>query len=290
LGRPMPSIQAMEPPPAEMVDMSSAGMSICRRAITPSVTSSGAPPSMKAMSAEVPPISRVTRPLSDSLRRLGGMGVRVRAERPYGIRPDGAESMWIHDFELEAPAADELDIDALAPLADLPVREVTIDGLMLEVESDIERLLLLQAPVAGDLRYALAALVLAGILAAGAEWLARAETPPLTGGPAISVALWGAGAGLVLCLHMAFGPGMTTILTGADTCYSCAVKCKRVVTTEFDGRRVEPRHGGPEYETPATVGSYCGVDSPPSTPPANPICHARGPELVHLILHQRDQR
>jgi phosphate transport system protein len=34
--------------------------------------------------------------------------------------------------------------------------EATIDELMAEIEVDIERLLLLQAPVAGDLRYALA--------------------------------------------------------------------------------------------------------------------------------------
>jgi len=45
------------------------------------------------------------------------------------------------------------DADALAKVR---AGETTIDGLMLEVEGDIERLLLLQAPVAGDLRYALA--------------------------------------------------------------------------------------------------------------------------------------
>ena len=45
------------------------------------------------------------------------------------------------------------DADALAKVR---AGETTIDGLMLELESDIERLLLLQAPVAGELRYALA--------------------------------------------------------------------------------------------------------------------------------------
>ena len=40
-----------------------------------------------------------------------------------------------------------------------------------------------------------------------------------------------------------------TILTDRDTCYACAVRCKRVVETEWQGRPVEPRHGGPEYET-----------------------------------------
>jgi len=62
LSTPPPSIQAIEPPPAEIVVMSRAGTSTCLRAITASVISSGAPPSMNAMSALVPPISRVTRP------------------------------------------------------------------------------------------------------------------------------------------------------------------------------------------------------------------------------------
>ena len=45
------------------------------------------------------------------------------------------------------------DTDALAVVR---AGERTIDELMLDVEGDIERLLLLQAPVAGELRYALA--------------------------------------------------------------------------------------------------------------------------------------
>jgi phosphate transport system protein len=44
------------------------------------------------------------------------------------------------------------DTDALASVR---AGEVTIDGLMVELEADIERLLLLQAPVARELRYAL---------------------------------------------------------------------------------------------------------------------------------------
>ena len=45
--------------------------------------------------------------------------------------------------------------------------------------------------------------------------IARAEAPPLTGGPAVSFALAGAGIGLLLALHMAFSPGWTTVLLGA---------------------------------------------------------------------------
>jgi phosphate transport system protein len=45
------------------------------------------------------------------------------------------------------------DADALAVVR---AGERTIDALMVELEKDIERLMLLQAPVAGELRYALA--------------------------------------------------------------------------------------------------------------------------------------
>jgi len=45
-----------------------------------------------------------------------------------------------------------VDTDALAVVR---AGEATIDDLMVELEADIERLLLLQAPVAGELRYAL---------------------------------------------------------------------------------------------------------------------------------------
>ncbi len=45
------------------------------------------------------------------------------------------------------------DTDALAKVR---AGEQTIDGLMVDIEGDIERLMLLQAPVAGELRYALA--------------------------------------------------------------------------------------------------------------------------------------
>jgi uncharacterized membrane protein len=63
-------------------------------------------------------------------------------------------------------------------------------------------------------RAALAALLTVAF-AAAAEWIARAEQPPLQGGPAVSATLAGAGLALLLCLHMAFGSGMTTVLAGA---------------------------------------------------------------------------
>ncbi|RUW67532.1 DUF2339 domain-containing protein, partial [Mesorhizobium sp. M2A.F.Ca.ET.067.02.1.1] len=66
-----------------------------------------------------------------------------------------------------------------------------------------------------DLGYALPALLLMLVFAAGGEWIARAEPPPLAGGPAVSFALGGAGVAGLLMLHMAFGSAWTTVLIGA---------------------------------------------------------------------------
>ncbi|MEQ1787985.1 MAG: PhoU domain-containing protein, partial [Acidimicrobiales bacterium] len=58
--------------------------------------------------------------------------------------------------EAVAAANEALLGDDAGALATVRAGEKTIDELMLAVEVDIERLLLLQAPVAGELRYALA--------------------------------------------------------------------------------------------------------------------------------------
>lgn len=58
--------------------------------------------------------------------------------------------------EAVAAANEALLADDADALAVVRAGEKTIDELMLAVEVDIERLLLLQAPVAGELRYALA--------------------------------------------------------------------------------------------------------------------------------------
>jgi uncharacterized membrane protein len=66
-----------------------------------------------------------------------------------------------------------------------------------------------------DFFYAAFALALLVALAFGGEWISRAEEPPLTGGPAVSFALGGAGVAALLMLHMAFGSAFTTVLIGA---------------------------------------------------------------------------
>lgn len=71
-----------------------------------------------------------------------------------------------------------------------------------------------------------------------------------------------------------------TILKDNDTCYACTVRCKRVVETEWQGRPVERRHGGPEYETVSTFGSYCGVSDLPAIAMANKLCNDFGLDTI----------
>lgn len=68
-----------------------------------------------------------------------------------------------------------------------------------------------------------------------------------------------------------------TILTSRDTCFSCSVRCKRVV--EVPGM-VDPLYGGPEYETTATFGSYCGVTSLEHVALANQLCNMYGLDTI----------
>jgi aldehyde:ferredoxin oxidoreductase len=77
------------------------------------------------------------------------------------------------------------------------------------------------------------------------------------------------------------GETMTaTILKHNDTCYACSVRCKRVVETEYRGNRVEGFYGGPEYETLATLGSYCGVGDLDAVSLANQICAQAGIDTI----------
>ncbi len=71
-----------------------------------------------------------------------------------------------------------------------------------------------------------------------------------------------------------------TILTERDTCYACAVRCKRVVETEYKEHKVLPRYGGSEYETLACFGSYCGIDDLHAVSLANQRCNEYGMDTI----------
>ena len=77
------------------------------------------------------------------------------------------------------------------------------------------------------------------------------------------------------------GETMTeTLLTDNQTCYACAIRCKRVIESEWMSKAIEARYGGPEYETVATFGSYCGVDDLKAIVYANQICNQYGLDTI----------
>ncbi|MDI6768194.1 MAG: aldehyde ferredoxin oxidoreductase family protein [Anaerolineales bacterium] len=87
-----------------------------------------------------------------------------------------------------------------------------------------------------------------------------------------------------------------TILKERDTCHACVVRCKRVVEInpstlrQAQGRlllkrgegayKVDPYYGGPEYETIATFGSYCGIDDLAAISQAHQICNQYGVDTI----------
>ena len=67
---------------------------------------------------------------------------------------------------------------------------------------------------------------------------------------------------------------------GRDTCYACIVRCKRVVEAEYKETKLIPEYGGPEYETLATFGSYCGIDDMEAVIYANQLCNEYGVDTI----------
>jgi len=72
----------------------------------------------------------------------------------------------------------------------------------------------------------------------------------------------------------------TQLKQGRETCYSCAVRCKRVVESEWEGRALDPKYGGPEYETSSAFGSYCDIDDIHATAYANQLCNQYGVDTI----------
>jgi aldehyde:ferredoxin oxidoreductase len=73
-----------------------------------------------------------------------------------------------------------------------------------------------------------------------------------------------------------------TILIKRDTCYACAVRCKRVVQVEDTARgiTVDPIYGGPEYESLSALGNNCGIDDLIALAKANERCAALGLDSI----------
>ncbi len=69
-------------------------------------------------------------------------------------------------------------------------------------------------------------------------------------------------------------------IRGRDTCFSCTIRCKRVVEIKEGPYQVDPHYGGPEYETTAAFGNYCGVDDLAAVAKANEICNKYGMDTI----------
>ncbi len=67
---------------------------------------------------------------------------------------------------------------------------------------------------------------------------------------------------------------------GRDTCFACTVRCKRVAEITEGPYQVDPHYGGPEYETLATFGSYCGIDDLAAVAKANELCNKHGMDTI----------
>jgi aldehyde:ferredoxin oxidoreductase len=70
-----------------------------------------------------------------------------------------------------------------------------------------------------------------------------------------------------------------TVLIGQETCYACPIKCKRVVSTG-EPHNVDPRLGGPEYETLGALGSVCGIDDLEAICKGNELCNSYGLDTI----------
>jgi aldehyde:ferredoxin oxidoreductase len=69
------------------------------------------------------------------------------------------------------------------------------------------------------------------------------------------------------------------IMIGMDGCRACPVRCKKVV--KIDGNyTVNPKYGGPEYETEAALGSCCGVTDEEAICKGNELCNRYGLDTI----------
>ncbi|NOZ48783.1 MAG: aldehyde ferredoxin oxidoreductase family protein [Chloroflexi bacterium] len=71
-----------------------------------------------------------------------------------------------------------------------------------------------------------------------------------------------------------------TLLKGRHSCYACSVRCKRVVELNEGPYTIDPRYGGPEYETLAALGSYCNVDDLVAVSYASQLCGEYGLDSI----------
>ncbi len=70
-----------------------------------------------------------------------------------------------------------------------------------------------------------------------------------------------------------------TILVKRRSCFACPIHCKREVKVD-EPYAVDPRYGGPEYETIAAIGSNCGLDNLEIIAKGNELTAAYGVDSI----------
>jgi aldehyde:ferredoxin oxidoreductase len=64
-----------------------------------------------------------------------------------------------------------------------------------------------------------------------------------------------------------------TILRKREGCYGCPIRCKRVTECEDTRFSVDPKYGGPEYETLGAFGPNCGISDVSAIAKAHELCN-----------------
>lgn len=72
------------------------------------------------------------------------------------------------------------------------------------------------------------------------------------------------------------------IFHSAGTCYACSVKCKRRVYSDDPKYPLDPKWGGPEYETLASLGSQVGNDNIKALARGNQLCNLYGMDTISV--------
>jgi aldehyde:ferredoxin oxidoreductase len=73
-----------------------------------------------------------------------------------------------------------------------------------------------------------------------------------------------------------------TIYDTPGGCYACPIRCKRRARVEGDGFTVDPRYGGPEYETITAITSLLGISDPTILARVNQLCSQNTLDTISL--------
>ncbi len=81
------------------------------------------------------------------------------------------------------------------------------------------------------------------------------------------------------------GPTMTrVILKSRESCAGCPVACRRVVQVDEGPLALDPRYGGPEFETIGSIGTCTGLYDIRAIAKANELCNKYGVDTINTGL------